>query len=124
MAPSDVTAFVNEWVESWNTHDLERILSHFADDVIFESPLAANIVPQSKGVIHGKQALRDYWREGLRLNPDLRFEVEGIYLGIGMVVINYRNSKRGLVSEVLIFEGDLVAHGHGAYLEDGTGTPR
>jgi hypothetical protein len=43
----------------------------------------------------------------LRLILDLRFEIEGIYLGIDLVVINDRNQADGLVREVLIFDGSL-----------------
>ena len=31
-------AFAREWVKAWNDHDLEAILSHYAEDVVFHSP--------------------------------------------------------------------------------------
>jgi SnoaL-like domain len=95
------------------------VLSHFADDVVFTSPVAARLVEGSAGIIRGKTALRDYWREGLRRIPDLRFELVGIYLGQTTLVINYRNQSGGLVNEVLTFDGALVTSGHGTYLEAG-----
>ena len=94
------------------------MLSHFSDDVVFTSPVAAQLVAGSRGFIRGKAALREYWREGLRLIPDLHFEVLGVYLGVGTVVINYKNQKGGLVNEVLIFD-HLVKEGHGTYLGGG-----
>lgn len=121
VTPEDVRTFVGEWVGAWNAHDLERILGHFTEDVTFTSPVAANIVAGSDGVIQGKQALREYWREGLRLLPDLQFDIKGIYLGVDTVVINYRNQRGGLVSEVLVFDGALVVKGYGTYLDDGIG---
>ncbi|WP_234365601.1 DUF4440 domain-containing protein [Streptomyces sp. RTd22] len=72
------------------------------------------------GVIRGKGALRAYWAEGLRRIPDPRFEVVGFYVGVDCLVINYRNQKGGLVNEVLIFEGPLVAEGYGTYLGEDT----
>jgi ketosteroid isomerase-like protein len=111
-------AFVDSWERGWNGHDLEQVLSHFADDVIFTSPVAAQLLHDSDGVIRGKAALRDYWREGLRRIPDLRFEVLGVYVGVGTVVINYRNQAGGLVSEALMFDGTIVTQGHATYLGD------
>ncbi|SFK40039.1 nuclear transport factor 2 family protein [Amycolatopsis sacchari] len=111
--------FVEEWVKAWNAHDLEALLAHFTEDVVFTSPVAAQLLPGSDGVIRGKAALREYWAEGLRRIPDLRFEVVGAYFGVGTLVINYRNQRGGLVSEVLRFDGDLVAEGHGTYLDTG-----
>ena len=105
------------WVQAWNAHDLEGVLDHFADDVVFTSPVAERLVEGSAGVIRGKAALRDYWREGLRRIPDLHFEVLGIYLGQSILVLNYRNQSGGLVNEVLTFDGALVTSGHGTYLE-------
>jgi hypothetical protein len=119
MKLDDAQAFAVEWVEAWNSHDLEMILSHFSEDVTFSSPVATRIVPDSEGVIHGKAALRDYWREGLRRIPNLRFEIEGVYVGVEALVINYRNQDDRLVCEVLFLDGTLVTKGLGAYLDDG-----
>jgi ketosteroid isomerase-like protein len=109
--------FAESWLQAWNAHDLDRVLSHFSDDVVFTSPVAERLVQGSGGVICGKAALRDYWREGLRRIPDLRFELLDIYLGQTTLVINYRNQSGGLVNEVLTFDGDVVTAGHGTYLE-------
>ena len=107
--------FVDTWVKHWNDHDLDRLLEHFSDDVTFTSPVAAQLLPDSEGVILGKAALRRYWEEGLRRIPTLHFEVVGVYTGVDTVVVNYRNQTGALVSEVLIFEGALVVEGHATY---------
>ncbi|GAA4538527.1 YybH family protein [Amycolatopsis samaneae] len=107
--------FVDGWVTAWNAHDLDALMNHFADEVTFSSPVAAQLLG-GDGVIRGKAALRAYWAEGLRRIPDLRFEVVGSYLGVRSLVINYRNQKGGLVNEVLLFDGPLVVEGYGTYL--------
>jgi ketosteroid isomerase-like protein len=58
--------FATQWAQHWNSHDLEGLLSHFSDDVLWTSPVAAQIVDGSDGVLRGKVALRDYYAEGLR----------------------------------------------------------
>jgi ketosteroid isomerase-like protein len=108
--------FASQWLDAWNAHDLEAILRHFDDGVVFTSPLAIRIVDGSDGVIRGKDELRSYWSEGLRRNPDLRFEIEDLYLGVNTIVIHYRNHSGGLVNEVLTFDGPLVVEGHATYL--------
>jgi ketosteroid isomerase-like protein len=110
------TEFCDRWEAAWNAHDLEELLSHYTDDVVFTSPVAVQLLDGSDGIIRGKSALREYWSEGLRLIPDLRFEVIGAYVGVDTLVINYRNQKGGLVCEVLSFDGEIVTHGHGTYL--------
>jgi ketosteroid isomerase-like protein len=106
---------------AWNRHDVDAVLAHFHDDVVFTSPVAARVVPESGGVVRGKAALRRYWTAALDLLPDLRFPVVGAYAGQSLLVINYRNERGELVNEVLEFDGSLVRRGHGTYLVPVTG---
>jgi hypothetical protein len=118
---AEAEAFVDQWVKDWNAHDVEALLTHYTDDVIFTSPVAARLFG-GDGVIQGKQNLRHYWTEGVRRLPGLHFEVIGFYVGVSTLVINYRNQDGGLVCEVLSFDGSLVREGHGTYLRS-SGVP-
>jgi len=109
--------FAEGWERDWNAHDLDALLAHYREDVTFTSPVADRVVPGSGGVIRGKAALREYFSAGLRLMPDLHFEVLNLFVGVGALVIEYRNRAGGRVAEVLVFDGDLVASGHGTYLD-------
>jgi len=114
----DAIAFSRQWVAAWNSHDVAAVLTHFHDEVLFTSPVAAAMYPETSGVIRGKSALRHYWSSALEQLPDLHFVVDDVYRGIDTVVINYRNQSGGLVNEVLRFGDDgLVIEGHGTYLE-------
>ncbi len=33
-------AFAEDWIASWNSHDMERILAHYTDDFEMSSPLS------------------------------------------------------------------------------------
>ena len=35
--------FAQEWIDAWNSHHLERVLSHYADDFEMSSPYIAQI---------------------------------------------------------------------------------
>ena len=115
MNHAEAQSFAEQWVRDWNAHDIDALLRHFTEDVVFTSPVAVRLFG-GDGVIRGKDALRAYWSEGVRLIPDLRFEVVAVYTGVNTVVINYRNQAGGLVCEVLTFDGSLVRQGHGTYL--------
>jgi ketosteroid isomerase-like protein len=120
MATPDPHTFAEAWVHAWNAHDVEAVLAHFHEDVVFTSPVAARVLPDTGGVVHGKEALRDYWATALNMLPDLHFEVVGVYRGESTLVINYRNHRGELVNEVLTFDDGLVRVGHGTYLEQTT----
>lgn len=109
--------FAREWVEAWNAHDLDAVLAHFAEDASFSSPVAAQLLPDSGGILRGRAAIRAYWEAGLQRIPDLHFEIVDVYVGVDTVVINYRNHAGGLVNEVLHFGADcLIDRGAGTYL--------
>lgn len=50
--------FAEEWQAAWNSHDIERILAHYADDVVFQSPYVAHRFQDPAGEVRGKEALR------------------------------------------------------------------
>lgn len=116
MTPSEPTRFAAQWISQWNARDAEAVLAQYADDVVFTSPRALKVVPESGGTVRGKDALRRYWTLALEGNPDLHFDLLGVYAGIDSIVIQYRNQVGGLVSEVLIFRDGLVVEGHATHL--------
>lgn len=112
----DAQKFAQEWCTAWNRHDVEAVLNYFHEDVMFTSPVAQRVVPETGGVVQGKAALRDYWTRALEMVPGLRFTIIGVYSGINAVVIHYRNQRGEEVCEVLVFERTLVRQGHGTYI--------
>jgi hypothetical protein len=51
MPTPDPTSYADQWVRAWNAHDIEAVLDHFHDDVVFTSPVAARVVPESDGLV-------------------------------------------------------------------------
>ena len=80
------------------------------------SPLAAQRVPESGGVIRGKAALRAYWEPALAASPDLRFELEAVLAAVDGCTILYRNHRGQQVAESLFWnEAGLVERAAVAY---------
>ena len=44
MPTPDPEKFADQWVRAWNAHDVEAVLAHFHDDVVFTSPVAAQVL--------------------------------------------------------------------------------
>lgn len=108
--------FAEEWQAAWNSHDIDRILAHYTDDVVFQSPYVVHRFGDPSGEVRGKEALRAYWSSGIEAQPDLKFSIDDVRVSVDTLVINYRNQRGHAVSEVLRFRGDLVAWGCGAYV--------
>ena len=45
----DPQAFAEDWVAAWNAHDLERVLAHYAEDVVFVSPNSSRFTGDPTG---------------------------------------------------------------------------
>ena len=108
-------AFAEEWVAAWNSHDLDRIVAHYAEDVVFSSPHIVRRLGEPSGEVHGVGELRSYWGSGLEAEPELHFTLEDVRFSVDTIVINYRNQKGRAVAEVLRFRDGQVTWGCGAY---------
>ena len=96
--------FAQEWIEAWNSHDLDRILSHYSDDFEFSSPRIVELMGERTGRLIGKSAIRPYWAKALAGTPDLKFELHTILTGIDSVVLYYKTSTGRLAAEVFEFD--------------------
>ena len=94
--------FAQDWVDAWNSHDLERILTHYDDEVLLISPIALKLLG-GDGTVRGKAALREYFLRGLEAFPDLRFNLIDALWGIETIVVYYINNVRGTkTAEVML----------------------
>jgi hypothetical protein len=106
--------FARDWIDSWNSHDLERILSHYSDQFEMSSPVIIEVAGEPSGTLKGKDAVGAYWAKALSLIPDLRFELVTTLIGVNSITLYYKGA-RGMVAEVLHFGPDqkvLRAYAH------------
>jgi len=104
MDDTDAQRFAVEWYVAWNAHDLERILSHYADDVEMASPLVGDLAGRADGRIVGKDALRTYFAAGLEKYADLHFEPLELFVGVDSVVLRYISVDGQPSAEVIFFD--------------------
>jgi hypothetical protein len=106
MTRAEAEQLAREWVEAFNAHDVERILSHYADDVELTSRLVTRVVGDPQGTVRGKPALRAYFTTALAAAPHLRFELLEVFVGVRSVALQLRSSVRGLQLEVIELDAD------------------
>jgi len=91
----------DDWVKAWNSHDLDRIMAHYADDVVLISPVAVKILGDPPVRITNKAALRAYFKRALDVYPNLSFELIDLMWGLESVVLYYVNQKRSKTGEYM-----------------------
>src|SRR5262245_23789958 len=94
-------AIAKATIDAWNSHDLERILEHYSDEIELVSPVAAERLGDPSGTVRGKAALRDYFKRALDAYPNLRFDLEDVMWGLKSVVLYYANQRGTMTGEFM-----------------------
>jgi hypothetical protein len=98
-------AFASEWIDAWNARDLDRIVSHYRDDLVLRSPFAARTGALG-GAIRGLPALREYFARALQAFPQLHFEPLAALPGVDSVALHYRSVEGREAIEVMELDPD------------------
>lgn len=114
--------FVVQWMAAWNSHDVERILEHYADDVEYWSPFIAAMAepgsPGADGRLIGKDSVRAYFAAALGKYSELHFDPPmHIAAGAGSVSFVYGSVNDLTAVETLVFKPGtrVVARAHCHY---------
>jgi ketosteroid isomerase-like protein len=101
--PPDLKSFAREWIESWNSHDLEAILAHYTDDVEVTTPMIRTLLGIDSGTLKGKKPVGDYWQAALKMVPDLHFELVEATQSLNTIALCYRSVMGKMAIEVMFF---------------------
>ena len=96
--------FAQEWIEAWNAHDVDRVLSHYTDDFEMTSPFIAAFAGEPSGTLKGKRDVGAYWRTALARVPDLRFELLEVFTCVNSITIHYKAVLGKRATEVLFLD--------------------
>lgn len=101
-----------KWFEAFNEHDLEKLLSLYDDNAHHYSPKLKLRMPETLGLIKGKQALREWWEDAFDRLPTLQYEVKKLTADEEQVFMEYIRHVDGdedlSVGEVLQINNELI----------------
>ena len=100
----DAHKFAKDWIESWNSHNMDDILSHYSDEIEITTPMIKLAGGIESGSLKGKEKVRDYWKKALEKIPDLKFELYEVTSGINSVALFYKSVMNKKAIEVMFFD--------------------
>ncbi len=104
MENIDAQKFAEEWVVAWNSHDMNRIMSHYSNDLTITTPMIKTIMGIEDGSLSDIAAIRNYWETALKKVPDLHFELFDAVAGVNSVALYYKSIMEKRVIEVMFFD--------------------
>lgn len=108
------SAIAKNWLKAFNEHYLENLLSLYDENAVHFSPKLKIRHPETNGLIKGKAALREWWRDAFERLPQLEYREQTITANDRRVFMEYIRVVPGEehmnVAEVLeIADGLIVA---------------
>jgi len=102
----DVRMLAEQWIQAWNSRDLDRIMDHYAADIEFEANTVVGRWRKADGKLVGRAELREHFRLGLELAAGLRFVMEEVFSAPSGYAVLYRRENGNRVIDVVELDGD------------------
>jgi ketosteroid isomerase-like protein len=108
MSAEQNKQIATHWFAAFNSHHLENLLSLYDENAKHYSPKLKARLPETKGLIEGKDALRNWWQDAFERLPSLRYELIQLTADDQQVLMEYTRHVAGevdlAVAEVLQIE--------------------
>ncbi len=92
--------FANDWIASWNAHNLDRVMAHYDSDVEYYSMFLLKLTDNDTGMLRGKDKVKEYLSKGLAAYPDLHFKLINVFLGVASITLHYESVNKLIAAEV------------------------
>lgn len=112
MPEAKVIDIARQWFDAFNEHNLEKLLALYHDNAQHYSPKLKLRKPETKGLITGKNALREWWKDSFERLPTLKYIPERFIANDSAVFMEYTRCVKGeenlSVGEVLEAKDGLI----------------
>ena len=107
--------FAKDWIDSWNSHNLNDILNHYSEEIEITTPMIKLAGGIESGTLKGKEAVGEYWKKALAKIPDLKFELIDITESVESIALYYKSVMNKKAIEVMFFDKNgkvnkMIAH--------------
>ena len=113
----DIKRIYEQWHQFARERDVEKLISLYADDATFESPLVPAILDRLDGVLYGKKDIQFFLQEGTKRRPNelVKWFRTGEYLTNGKLLMweyprQTDNGEQIDILELMEIEQGLIRH--------------
>ncbi|HMI08529.1 MAG TPA: nuclear transport factor 2 family protein [Flavobacterium sp.] len=114
MTAEKLQSIAFRWFDAFNSHNLEQLLALYDDEAEHFSPKLKIRMPETKGLVTGKLAMREWWKDSFDRLPTLHYKVKSLTANGDRVFMEYVRTVSGEedmpVAEVLeVRDGKIIA---------------
>lgn len=106
------SAIAKKWLHAFNEHNLESLLQLYDDAAVHFSPKLKARIPESNGLVSGKDAMRAWWQDAFSRLPELAYHEKSITANEDRVFMEYLRTvpeeQDMNVAEVLEIKNGLI----------------
>ena len=95
MKSEDLKNIAHLWFKAFNEQNLENLLELYDDSAEHYSPKLKIREPETNGLIKGKDALRNWWKDCFERLPTLRYQVNKLTADSEQIFMEYTRKVDG-----------------------------
>ncbi len=112
MTDDLIISIAKNWFDAFNQHNLKKLIALYDHNAQHYSPKLKLRSPETEGLIKGKKALEDWWRDCFERLPTLKYEPTRFIANGTAVFMEYIRKVEGeedlWVGEVLEIKNGLI----------------
>ncbi|WP_457625024.1 YybH family protein [Persephonella sp.] len=118
MAKSPVQQTVDNWIEGWNRHDIDKIMENYADTAELYDPKIKELYPETL-TLTGKESIKKYYEIVLKLFPQIKIKPLGLWIKNHEAILEYyiytqEDAKADVISKFYMNRENKI-QGHFVY---------
>ena len=107
-----ISNHIKQWINAWNSKDIDTILSLYSDNIEFSSPKIKKLLSDYKSnTINNKNDLKIYFSIGLKKFPNLKFEPVDFVIKDNIIILEYIAYLNDLIKWSVLEKFELDENG-------------
>lgn len=118
MEKSPVQKTIDNWIDGWNEHNIEKIMENYAETAELYDPKIKEIYPETLTLV-GKENIKKYYEVVLKVFPEIKIKPLGLWLKGHDALLEYyiyvsSDSKVDVISKFYLNK-EFKIQGHFVY---------
>lgn len=110
MKNEELVHIAHRWIEAFNTKQLENLLSLYHTQAEHYSPKLKLRLPETNGLIKGKDAMHHWWEDAFNRLPSLHYQLVRLTPYEDRIFMEY---IRHVANEEDLYVGEMLEIAHG-----------